>query len=142
MSIDTSKIQYYTGYNAYKNLGVYPGSIAIDTTSVAPGTVRTWSSTVSVEPNSKFAWASIEANEPDGLNVTPFRWQSFPSVTAAYQTLSVDPLGNGWFDLLLDIEINNNQVTFRANAFNPNAIAYAFNVVSINFIYAAHTMLI
>lgn len=138
--VDASKLQYYTGYNAYKNLGVHPGVIAVDTANVAPGTTRTWQTTISVEPNSRFAFSLIQANETTGLSVpTALRWQAFPPANIVYQTLSLDPAGNVSFGLNIDILINNNQVTFRANAFNPNIAAYAFNSIDIGFVYAVHT---
>jgi hypothetical protein len=137
--IDQSKILYYTGNNTYKNLGVFPGTISVDTASVPPGGTRTWQTTVTVSPNSKFSTALIQANEPSGVTVSALRWQPFPPANIVYQTLSVDPLGDNWFGLSLDLVISGSQVTFRATAFNPNPNAYAFNPMSIGFSYAVHT---
>jgi len=143
VTVDHSKIQYYTGYNAYKNLGVHPGAISVDTTSVSPGATRTWSETITVEPDSKFAFALIEANDVSLLGVpSALRWQQFPPANVVYQTLSLDPAGNNYFDLLLDMSVNDDQVTFKATAFNPNAGAYAFDAIDINFVYAVHTTVI
>lgn len=134
---DSSKLQYYTGYNAYKNLGVYPGTISVTTASVAAGTIRNWETTISVEPDSRFAFARIEANE-DGP--TALRWKTFPSAVSAWQTLSVDPVGAGTHSLSLQMLVNNNQITFRAQTFNPYAGALAFNALDIDFVYSAHTV--
>lgn len=139
---DASKLQYYTGYNAYKNLGVHQDVIPVDTTSVAPGTIRTWQKTITVEPNSRFAFALIQANDVTGTTPTALRWEVFPPANVLYQTLSLDPAGNDYFQLFLEMLVNGDQVTFRAWAFNPNPAAYAFNALNIGFVYAVHTTLI
>lgn len=138
---DPTKLQYYTEYNSYKNLGVYSGTISVTNATIAPGAVRQWDTTITVEPDSRFSSALIQANRdnfPSG--VLPLTWQSFPPANTVWQTLSVDPVGAVSHDLGLVLVINGNQVTFRAEAFNPYGGNMAFNAISINFQYAIHTL--
>lgn len=136
---DTSKLQYYTEYNAYKNLQVRAGSIAVDTTSVPAGSVGSWQTSVSVSDNSKFSTALIQNNRDNNPTVTALKYAAFPSANQVWQTLSTDPVGANTHNLQLQIKINNNQVTFIAQTFNPYGGALAFNAFSIGFLYAVHT---
>lgn len=141
--IDASKLQYYTGYNAYKNLQVHQGSIAVDNASVASGTTRTWSSTVIVQPNSKFSNASIQNNRDNyPVGVTALKWASFPSANTVWQTLQSDPDGLVTHPIQIYLSINNNQVTFSGTTFNDSVSAFTFNPINIGFVYAIHTLVL
>lgn len=137
---DPTKLQYYTEYNTYKNLQVHPGSITIDGTSIPAGTVFAWQTTFTVEPDSKFSSALIQANEDNFPTVTALRYQSFPSANIVWSTLAVDPDGFGTFSASIFLIIDNNQVTFRAETFNPASGPIAFTPITLNFIYAIHTL--
>lgn len=136
---DSSKLQYYTGYNAYKNLQVRTGSISVTTATVTPGSTRNFDTIVTVEPDSRFTSALIEANEETPPTVSALRWQAFPPANKVWQTLSVAPPGVTAHDMDLSIIVNDDQVTFRAQTFNPYAADLAFNTLTINFEYAVHT---
>ncbi len=139
---DASKLQYYTGYNAYKNLQVHSGNISVTTASVAAGTTRTWSTTVTVSDDSKFSTALIQNNRDNNPTVTALKYAPFPSANTVWQTLLTDPVGANTHTLGLQILINDNQVTFQAQTFNPYGGALAFNAFSIEFLYAVHTLAI
>ena len=140
MTVDTSKIHYSSQFNAYKNLGVHLGSIFVDTAAIAPGTLKNWQTTITVEPDSRFALALIEANGDNfPVGVTPLRFQAFPPANAVWQTLSVDPGGVVTHNMNIDMIVNNNQVTFRLEAFNPYGSNLAFNSLTVNFVYVTHT---
>src|SRR6185503_1437644 len=97
-----------TGYNSYKNLQVHSGSISIDATPVSDATIHTFSTTITVEPDSRFSTALIEANEINSTatGVTALHWQAFPPAGNAYQTLSTDPDGRIFNGLTLKLVIN------------------------------------
>lgn len=140
MSVDSTKILYYTGYNSYKNLQVHEGILSIDSTPIANGATRTWSATVTVSPESKFSSCLIQNNRDNNPTVTALKWAPFPSANTVWQTLSVDPSGLNTFGAKVYLSINNSQVTFNATAFNDTAAPIAFNSLDIGFVYAVHTL--
>lgn len=139
---DPTKLLYYTEYNSYKNLQVRPGSIPVTGAPVGAGSIGNWSTTITVEPDSKFSSALIQANSTDFSTVSALRWQAFPSANVVWQTLATDPDGRVVQSMSIFLLINNNQVTFRAETYNDAGGALAFNPITINFIYAIHTLAI
>lgn len=142
MTVDTSKILYYTQYNSYKNLQVHSGTIEVDSTSIANGATHNWDTTISVSSDSKFATCLIQNNRDNNPTVTALKWASFPSANVVWQTLAVDPDGFNTIDIGVSLIINNDQVTFRATVFNGETGAIELDPISIGFVYAVHTLAI
>lgn len=136
---DASKLQYYTGYNAYKNLQVRSGSISITNASIAAGALRQWDTLVTVSNDSKFSSAVIQVNEDNAGTPTALHYEPFPPANVVWQTLTTDPGGTGDHDIGLYLIINDNQVTFRAEAHNPHGSSMVFSPFTVAFTYAIHT---
>lgn len=139
--VDHTKVIYFSGFSAYKNINVYSTTVPITNVSIPPGGIVYFERAITVEPGTKFAYVKMQANQWDFINPpTPLVWRFYPAACIVYRTLSVDPQGNGAFQLLPSIRISGNQVTFRYMAFNPNASAYAFNPIDIGVEYATFTI--
>lgn len=131
--IDASKIQYYTGYNTYKNLGVRTARVTVSG-SLASGAIGDYTAVVTLLEDYKFSTARVKTN--DFRSGSTARWQAFPPAT--YYNV---PCSAGATELAvrLLLEVNGNQVTFKATALNPNPGSITFVTTDIDFVYAVHT---
>lgn len=134
--IDHTQVVYASAFSAYQNVNVYPTTIPVTATSIAAGAIQNFDRTITVETGTKFAYIKIQANEFDFVSPSALRWQSFPSSTIVYRTLSVDPGGSIAEPLYIRLIIAGNQVTFRAAAFNPYGGAMTFSAFNIGVEYA------
>jgi hypothetical protein len=141
MSVDHTRVAFYSGYQAFKNLGVYETTIEVDTTAIAPGAVHFWERTITVGQESRFATLSIQANEFNGGGAaTALKWQSFPSSEIVYVTLSLDPEGNGNSSMQFSLSFDDDQVTFSLGAYNPYLSNIAFANTTIGVRFATHNV--
>lgn len=133
MTVDSSKIQYYTGYNTYKNLGVRSASVLVSGV-IAAGTAADYTTTISLEANYKFSTARVRTT--DFVGGSP-RWQAFPPSVYYDVPTSAGPVSS--LQVFLALDINGNQLSFKAFAFNPEASDVTFSSTTIDFVYAVHT---
>lgn len=131
---DASKLQYYTGYNTYKNLGVRSASVTVSG-STAPSAISDWQTTVTFDEDYKYSTAKVRTNDVLGGSV---RWQGFPAARFYRVPVTGHPSVTE-FAVTLLIEVNGNQVTFKATVFNGTPDPLNWTTTTIDFEYAVHT---
>lgn len=140
--VDHTKVVYYSGFNSFKNIGVYDAVVSVDGSSIASGAVKTWSTSINVEPNSDFATIQVQANEQQGFGPgtpTPLRWQSYPATRYISLELNTDPDNNGTLYADIIVFINATQVTFTINLFNGTGSTVSCVPIDVGFKYAIHS---
>jgi uncharacterized cupredoxin-like copper-binding protein len=141
MSVDHTQVVYSSSFSAYQNINVYETTVNVDTSVITPGSVKFWETTVTVEPGTKFATISIQANEFNGSGAaTTLKWQSYPSAEIIYVTLTTDPMGNGNLATTFGMSIDDDEVTFSIGVFNPYISNIAFANTAIGVRYASYTV--
>lgn len=144
MSVDHTRVAFYSGFNAFKNVNVYETSIEVTGVTIPGESLQHFSTTIETEGESTFTTLSIEANEPIDLTPprtpAPLRWQPFPSSGLVNVALDTDPNGDGSLDLVFSVVVQPNQVTFRLTLSNPYIDPVSFVPTSVGVEYAVHTI--
>lgn len=142
MSVDHTKVVYYSGFNAYKNEGVFDTTVEVTSVSIAAGAYQEFTRTITVDSDSDYVTVAIQANESTGFGPatpTALRWQQYPAAQVVSVALSTDPSGAGQHDCYFSIKKNGTQVTFVLSAFNPYGGAMAFTATSVGVRYVIYT---
>lgn len=143
MSVDHTKLVYYSGYNAYKNVDVKTATISVTGGTIGPSTSVFFSTTVDVEPDTKYAYVLMQANDLDGSLVPQaLEWRQFPANCIVRTTLTLDPDLLGFFELFPQMVVNSSgtQVTFRLFAINTSASNIALTPIDVGVQYATFTV--
>lgn len=143
MSVDHTKVVYYSGFSAYKNVNVYETTIEVDGSNIASGTAKSFTRTITVPEDSNYATIQIQANYSEGSPPTtpgPLTWQDFPAAKLLHLELDTDPDSNGTWQCYFFMRIDGSQVTFGINAFNGSGSDFDFVPISIGVRYAIHTV--
>lgn len=141
MSVDHTKVVFYSGFNAYKNLGVFESTIEVTDVSVLSDTVQTWSTTIDTGVTGNYATASVQTSDGVGLPtvVGPLYWRSYPAANTISLDLTTDPDGYGAIGGLIDMRVNGTEVTFTIAVYNFGLNTVAFTPVSVGVRYAVHS---
>lgn len=140
--VDHTKTVYYSGFNAYKNVGVYDLTITTDSVAFGEGQTRTWTSTITVPEQSNYATIQVQANESVGSpprTPSTLRWQQYPAAKIISIALNTDPYGDGTLDCFFYMKLNGDQVSFSIQAVNPYDLPVALVPTSIGVRYAIHS---
>ena len=133
---DGSKIQYYSGYNTYKNQGVRSATVTVSG-SLAAGGLKSYSTAVALLANYKYSTGLVKTNDFASSPAGTPRWQPFPPAN----TYTVPCSGGFGTELTVQLEllIDTGSVTFRATAFNNDSSTITFTSTDISFVYSVHT---
>lgn len=130
--IDLSKVIYYSGVNAFKNIGVYDTSISMSGT-IAPGATQVFAQLISLPENQNFAYAIAEYSEfIKGGTAT---WQVIPTFDAKITTT---PTGN--LSMAIFFVINGSTVAFKTAVFNPYGGTETITATTLNIRYVTYTV--
>lgn len=130
--VDYSKVQYYSGANTFKNVGVFDTSVTFTGTLTA-GQERTFTSVVTLLENQVFAFAVAEYVEfVKGGGAT---WQVLPSFDVNVVTT---PTG-GLTGYLL-AQVNGTTVTFIGGIKNPYGVTETITSTTVNIQYTTYTL--
>lgn len=147
MSVDRSKLIFYSADDAFKNATVSSGSISLPT-SLTAGQTATITTTVSLPDSPLFVdfFANfLEEQEAislyiTGAGTTPKRWYS-ENVSGNFGIgLHVNsPSSNvGWISAGLYPEINGSTATVTAVAFNPYSNTITLDPVTVDFAFVEY----
>lgn len=140
MSVDHTKVVYYSGFNSYRNLGVFESAIAVTGVSIAADTVQSWSTTIDTGVTGTFVTASVQSADGTGLPTvtSDLYWRSYPAASTITLDLATDPGGFGAINGTLDMKINGTEVTFIIYVYNFGVSPLALTPVSVGVRYAIH----
>lgn len=134
MSVDHTKVIFYSGFPAYLNREVKEATISVDGTSMSPSTAYSWETSVELEDASNFATMAVEINDSVGFSpatVTAMRWAQYPASQVVWGELDTDPNNTGVLELFYANKIEGNTVTFQlftSHSFSSNASFVPFDV--------------
>lgn len=142
MSVDPSKIVFYSNYNAYKNVNVYDATISVTGDTISGEAYFEFPTTITVPESSDYITIQIQANESVGSaprTPSALRWQEYPSALVVSIALVTDPFGDGTLDCSLIVKISGTQVTFAVAGFNPYVDPVSFSPTDIGVRYAIYS---
>ena len=137
MSIDYSKLQFFSRANTFKNTGVFTTSIVLSGT-IPSGTERTFTSVITLAERQVFVFAEAKYAEFTkflGTGATTKLWQRFPTFDAYIPTT---PTGN--LAAYMTPLVNGTTVTFKAGIFNPYAGTETITSTTIDISYVTYTL--
>lgn len=140
--VDYTKVVYYSGYNAYKNLNVYDATISVTSVSIAAGETETFTTTITVPEQSNYATIQVQANESVGSpprTPSALRWQQYPAAKIVSIAMGTDPYGDGTLDCFFYMKLNGDEVSFTIQATNPYDLPLALTPTTIGVRYAIHS---
>lgn len=140
--IDHTKVLLSSEFNSYKNINVYPASVAV--TNVPFVGRRDFQTDITVEPGTRFAFVKVQTNHAiwNGSSTVPtaLRWSMLGSGGSRIaQSLSIDPSFTEVLELFWSMRISGNTVSFILTANNPNVANHAFVPINIGIEYATFT---
>lgn len=142
--VDHTKVVYYSGFNAYKNLNVYDATISVIGDTIAAGATKAFSTVITVPEVSNYATIQIQANESVGTpprTPSTLRWQQYPAAKIISIALGTDPDGSGTLDCFFYMKLNGDEVTFTVQATNPSGSSISLVPTDIGVRYAIHSTL-
>lgn len=137
MSVDLTKVIYYSGANSFKNTGVYDTSITFSG-SITAGATQTQSVTITLNENQAFAYAIAEYADLQRVifGTTTKYWQKMTPYAGAY--VRTTPTGN--LGAFLSSKVNGSQVTFTGLLSNPYGVTETITTTVINIRYVTYTV--
>lgn len=143
MSVDHTKVVYYSGYSAYKNVNVFETTIPVIGTTILTGAYHEFTRTITVDEDADFGTIMVKTNESVGSpprTPSALRWQMYPAANIISLDLNTDPDGNGTLDCSLIVRITGSSVTFAVALFNPSVSSISFTPIEIPVRYAIYTV--
>lgn len=141
MTVDLSKVVFYSGANAFKNDGtVYTGSLTFPTslTSGQLGAVTT-SFTLSSAPQfSKFFANFVET--VDAMNSKPAQWYDEELCYSVGIYINSPSIYANWYAAFIYPIINGNTVTVRLEFQNPYGTSITLNPLTVPFAFVEYTL--
>jgi hypothetical protein len=133
MSVDPSLVQFYSGFNAYKNTGVKSGTTTVSGT-LAAGTAANYNSTVTLDEVPVYFTVLVRTTSLVGGTT---RWQALPS-SVYYDVPCSGPASS--LTVFLTLIVNGSDITLRASALNPFVSTLTWTTTNIEFKYVPYTL--
>lgn len=135
MSVDYSKLNFYSVANTFKNTGVFSTSLTTPS-SLGAGATSTVTSVVTLTENQVFALARAQYTEYSKTGAV--KWQLMPTFDATVQCTTF-PF-EGPINYALFYTINGTTVTFTGFVQNPYGVPINLTQITIPISYVTYTI--
>src|SRR5690348_2868999 len=140
MTVDASKLIYYSGFNAFKNASSYSASFVLPATLPTSGFTLTQIFTLTSAPVFSKLWAQF-IEIVDAQNSGSAHWYS--GQTGGYFNVGVHTPTSpftGWTNAGLYAVINGTTVTVTLSCANPYGSSVSLDAQTIPFVFVDYTL--